>query len=83
MYIFKEGDIAERFFIIAEGEVEVIIEGEVRKRLKKDQSFGEIALLFGSKRTASVRTLTKCLFWGIDRLTFKGIVFEINSKTEK
>jgi CRP-like cAMP-binding protein len=34
-YIFKEGDDAEKFFIISEGEVEVIIQGEAKKQLKK------------------------------------------------
>lgn len=80
-FIFKEGDSAERFFIVCEGEVEILIHGESKKVLGKNQSFGEIALLFGTKRTASIRALSHCLLWGIDGNTFKRVVNEINIKT--
>jgi len=56
--IIKKGDIAKEFFIIIEGEVEVIQPDQndaVIARLDSGQYFGEIGLIRGGKRMATVR----------------------------
>ncbi|KAA3664313.1 MAG: ATP-binding cassette domain-containing protein [Chloroflexi bacterium] len=56
--IFKKGDEAKEFFIIIEGEVEVIQPDQndaVVARLDSGQYFGEIGLLRGGKRMATYR----------------------------
>ena len=42
--------------------------------------FGEIALLYNATRSASVRTLTDCNFWALDRGSFKKSVEDMMSK---
>ncbi len=42
--------------------------------MKAGDPFGELALLYGAPRTASVKAKGVCGFWGIDRLTFKNAV---------
>lgn len=39
-YIFRQGDVASGFFIIAEGRVEVEIGGQKKKVLQKGDYFG-------------------------------------------
>lgn len=65
-YIFHEGDRADELFIIATGEVEIIKrEQETRNHhrlttLQSGASIGEVALLDGNARSASVRALNDC-----------------------
>ena len=36
--------------------------------------FGELAILYNCTRTASIRALTTCKLWAIDRNTFQSIM---------
>ena len=56
-YIFKQNDMASAFFIIHEGSVQVEIGGEPKKTLSRGNYFGELALLYASPRSASIKTL--------------------------
>lgn len=59
------------YAIIGEGEVQIIINDEIKKTLKKGEGFGELALLYNAPRSASVKVKVHCGFWAIDRVTFK------------
>jgi voltage-gated potassium channel len=66
--IATEGEGAVGFFIIQDGRASVTVGGEPRGSLGSGDYFGEIALIAGSDRTASVTAETelKCLgmtFW--------------------
>jgi cGMP-dependent protein kinase 1 len=45
--------------------------------LSQGNGFGELALLYGSARTASIVCKGTCAFWAIDRKTFRNTVEEI------
>lgn len=73
--VITYGDKGERFFIVAHGTVSVSIpdaEGSDREiaRLNDGDFFGEVALLRQVPRTASVTTVTDCVF-----ATLRGKVF--------
>jgi len=73
--IVREGDLAENFFIIAEGMVEVVYHNAddtetVIARLESGNYFGEIGLLEGGRRTATVRAVTAVKLIVFDRETF-------------
>lgn len=78
--IFRKGDPADRFFIIIKGEVEVIVEHTsgreiVGARLESGQYFGEMGLLSGGVRTATVRTSAAggAVLMALDRETFTNL----------
>ena len=52
--IVSEGDTAAGFHLIAEGRAKVLVNGKKRNALKKGDFFGEISLLDGGPRSASV-----------------------------
>ncbi len=73
--IIHQGELADRFYIIVEGAVEVFYEeasGDVSHIAWLDSGnyFGEIGLLEGSRRTASVRAVTPVKVLAFDRETF-------------
>ena len=56
--VVREGDPGERFYLIAEGEAVVTLDGRTIATVGAGDSFGEIALLRDVPRTATVRALT-------------------------
>ena len=79
--IIRQGDPASEFYIILKGRVEVTkqdVQGETRTvaQLGEGQYFGEIGLLHGVPRTATVSTLSAVETIVLDRETFTAIIAE-------
>ena len=56
--LFEQGTIPYEMFVIEEGQVEVVRDGEVLATLGPGQTVGEMGLLMQAKRMASVRAST-------------------------
>jgi CRP/FNR family cyclic AMP-dependent transcriptional regulator len=74
--IAREGQRGIGLFLILDGECSVSIGGKERARLGPGQFFGEIALLDGGPRTASVTALTDVRLLGLTEWTFRGLLAE-------
>ena len=89
--IFKKGENGNALYLIIDGEVEINLKTESNRNkkiatLKHGDSFGEIALLSGEKRTANAVTTKKSTLWRIDREDFLRLLKEapaLNSALEK
>jgi CRP/FNR family transcriptional regulator, cyclic AMP receptor protein len=69
--IVREGDIGDTFYVVLEGEAKVTSKsGRVVNRLRPGDFFGEISLLDGGPRTASVVADTPMTVLGITRKAF-------------
>jgi hypothetical protein len=69
--IVRRGDTGDSFFLIADGEVEIV---EYQRRQGPGEGFGEIALLRDVPRTATVRAATDVRMWVLTRRAFVGAV---------
>lgn len=72
--IIREGDVGDRFYIIADGEVTVSVNGSQTGVLTAGDSFGEIALLRNVPRTASVVSRTPVRLYALGRERFLAAV---------
>jgi hypothetical protein len=73
--IIKIGDIGEEMFIIAHGNVDIILNGGDRVATLHDgQIFGEIALLKETTRTANVQSQDYCDLFKLTKKSFNDIV---------
>lgn len=86
--IMREGEEGNTMYIILEGTVEVVkslVMGEPDEETNEQNKvftrldasdhavFGEIALLETTRRTATIKTMTKCRFYEIERERFLGL----------
>jgi MFS family permease len=65
--VFCQGEDGDRFYVIEDGEADVIGDGRLIRRLDSGDGFGEIALLQDRSRTATVRARTPLRLHGLDR----------------
>ena len=72
--VVREGDPSDRFYVIAEGEVEVSHGDLVVRRETAGDFFGEIGLLRNVPRTATVTAVTDVKLWSLERSDFLGAV---------
>jgi MFS family permease len=68
--IVTQGEPGDRYYAIADGTVEVTIDGRLVATLDRGEGFGEIALLRETPRTASVTAKTDALLLAIEREPF-------------
>jgi len=84
--IVRQGAPADKFFIIVDGEVEVMHEqdGETKRlaTLATGQFFGEMAILRDSPRMATVRAVGQTTLFAMDRDAFRGLVAQSMGTTQ-
>jgi cGMP-dependent protein kinase len=73
--IIQQGEPGTSFFLIAQGQVAVTIDGKSIRTQGRNACFGERALLFHERRTASIEVSSdEAELWTIDQETFGQIV---------
>ena len=81
--VFHQGDSGDRFYVIGDGEAEVIGDGRLIRTMGPGDAFGEIALLHDMPRTATVRARTPLTLYTLDRRHFVPAINGYGSSTRE
>ena len=76
--VTQEGAGGAGFFVVESGEADVKVGDEPRGKITPGDYFGEIALLTGSDRTATIKATTDMVCYGMTPWDFRPLV-ESNS----
>lgn len=94
--VIQQGDAGDTFYVVEEGQLDVMVsiadvnkdtgsstrECQVGVPYLPGSSFGELALMYGSPRAATIRARTDCALWSLDRNAFKCITGSYKKKRE-
>ncbi|XP_012993908.2 cGMP-dependent protein kinase 1 isoform X1 [Esox lucius] len=72
--VIKEGTEGDSMYIVAAGELLVSQTGQNLRTLTCGDVFGELAILYNCKRTATVKAKTMVRLWCIERNTYRTIM---------
>lgn len=72
--VFRRGDAAACLFVIAEGEVEILLGSHQLEVLGPGSIFGELALVTGEPRSATARARSDCRLVEIEERRFLYLV---------
>jgi NTE family protein len=73
-WLFHEGDQADCAYVVRSGRVLVISGGRVIRTARRGDVIGELALLTGGSRAASVRAQRDCHLWRLGRNEFEQLM---------
>ena len=74
--LMRQGERGEEMFVLVEGSAEVSRDGHVIARQGPGQFFGEIALLDGGPRTATVELAEDSRLLVVSRRDFQSLIYE-------
>jgi MFS family permease len=81
--VFRQGQHGDSFYVIKQGEADVIGDGRFVRTMGPGDGFGEIALMRDTVRTATVRARTSIALYTLDRRHFVSTVGGYASSTRE
>ncbi|XP_067928056.1 cGMP-dependent protein kinase 1-like [Watersipora subatra] len=82
-YIIKENEAGDHFYVSAEGTLQVLKNDSVLGEMQPGQAFGELAILYGCTRTASIKAVKDAKIWALERKVFQAIMMHTGIKRQK
>ena len=69
--IMAQGEAGDKFYVLEEGTVDILINNNVVATLNQGSSFGDLALMYNSPRAATIRAATECTCWTLEKKFFR------------
>ena len=77
--LFKQGDMGDKFFLIRKGVVEIIKDDTLIRTQEKGDFFGEMALLTGEPRSATVVAKEDLTLYSLTKDKFTNVMGKSDS----
>lgn len=82
--ICRQNDVGDKIFVIEEGVVQLVTGGQVVGTAGSGSILGELSLVYGIRRDATVKVETPCvLIWSMDALSFRRVQALVASESLK
>ncbi|KAI3660200.1 hypothetical protein MP638_004474 [Amoeboaphelidium occidentale] len=81
--IIKQGDEGDNFYVVDSGLFQVSINDKKVVEIGPGGSFGELALMYNTKRAATITALSDGVLWAVDRVTFRRVVTNSSFRKRK
>ncbi|KAL9187277.1 hypothetical protein ACHAXT_001380 [Thalassiosira profunda] len=83
--VIRQGDEGSEFYVVESGKLSIHVtvkEGEEKSEVKvgdyaRGSAFGELALIFGSPRAATIVARTDCKLWCIERTAYRSVISQL------
>ena len=82
-YIVKQGDKANTAFLILSGSLEVQIDGKKVGKMESGEIFGELSLILGENRKASIKAISPSEIIEINKTALEAILLSSNIELHK
>ena len=81
--IITQGELGDYFYVVDNGSVSFIVDGNHVGACARGASFGELALLYNCPRAATCVANTDCHLWKVDQHTFRYMLANNNVSQQK
>ncbi|KAF1332340.1 Agc protein kinase, partial [Globisporangium splendens] len=80
--VISQGTPGNCFYVLESGSCDIIVDNELVGKYNNGDAFGELALLYNCPRAATIRAMTGCILWTVERTTFCKIMATTASATQ-
>jgi len=81
--IIQQGGVGDFFYVVAEGQVNISVNGKHVYLCARGGSFGELSLLYNCPRSSTCVANTECHLWKVDQKTFRYMLANNTASTQK
>ena len=85
--IINQGEQGDNFYVVEEGTFNIFVTRDGIEKLvatrATGESFGELALMYNSPRSATVKAMTNCKVWAVERYMFRKILIRVSEEKLK
>ena len=78
--VMTQGEDGDNMYTISKGTVDIVVDNVKVAQRGEGVSFGELALMYNTPRSATVIAATNVTTWGIDQDTYRNIVMSVSIK---
>ena len=75
--IFLQGEPPGCYYIIKQGTIDILVNGEKKITLQKGNYFGDSAILYGINREYTAKASSDCYVWVMEKKNFKKVIEHI------
>lgn len=87
--VITQGDTGQNYYFVESGELEILVKvagSEVatnQGKVEANFGVGELALMYGTPRAATIKAITATALWALDRVTYRAIIQHYKSERAK